>query len=203
MILMGSDHRCVMTTFTIVISGKSNHDKTIKWKHYVIKYEGRDQTEKIKLRSLSSKKDTKRSSKKSKEKPSSQKKAAAQAESEDTEAQIQNEKAAAEAKSESTVAEAEEVEGTRTGTMMYDSVGTTGEVDGRHSELHTVYEETDHIFFTTSMTITRWTTIWTKERKRRINHEREWRTDRNRDRKWECRSRTRSSWRRVYRIRRQ
>ena len=75
MIHMGSNHRCVMATFTITTPGKSSHYKTIKGKHDIIKHEGRDQTGKtLKLRSLSSKKDTKRSSKKSKEKPPPQKK---------------------------------------------------------------------------------------------------------------------------------
>ena len=65
MIHMGSDHRCVMATFTITTLGKSSHYKTGKRKNEKIKHEGRDQAEKTsKLRSLSSKKDTKRSSKK-------------------------------------------------------------------------------------------------------------------------------------------
>ena len=46
MIHMGSDHRCVMATFTITTPGKSSHYKTIKGKHEIIKHEGRDQTEK-------------------------------------------------------------------------------------------------------------------------------------------------------------
>ena len=44
MIHMGSDHRCVMATFTITTPGKSSRYKTIKGKHDIIKHEGRDQT---------------------------------------------------------------------------------------------------------------------------------------------------------------
>ena len=44
MINMGSDHRCVMATFTITTPGKSSHYKTIEGKHDIIKREGRDQT---------------------------------------------------------------------------------------------------------------------------------------------------------------
>ena len=39
MIHMGSDHRCVVTTFTI-----TTHGKTMKGKHEIIKHERRDQT---------------------------------------------------------------------------------------------------------------------------------------------------------------
>ena len=56
---------------------------------------------------------------------------------------------AAEAKSENTEAEAEEVEGTCTGTMMNDGVKTTGDAGGRHPGLHTVNEEAGHIVFHT------------------------------------------------------
>ena len=77
------------------------------------------------------------------------KKAAAQAESEDAEAQAKNENAAAEAKGENTEAEAEEVERTCTGTMVNDSVETTGEAGGRRCGLHTVNEEAGHIVFRT------------------------------------------------------
>ena len=64
MIHMGSDHRCVMATYTITMLGKK-HDKNTKGKQDMIKHERRDQAGKTsKLRSLSSKKDTKRSSKK-------------------------------------------------------------------------------------------------------------------------------------------
>ena len=52
-------------------------------------------------------------------------------------------------KSENTEAEAEEVEGTCTGTMMNDGVETTGEAGGRHPGLHTVNEEAGHIVFHT------------------------------------------------------
>ena len=44
MIHMGSDHRCVMVTFTITSPGKSSHCKTIEGKHDMTKHEGRDQT---------------------------------------------------------------------------------------------------------------------------------------------------------------
>ena len=44
MIHMGSDHRCVMATFTITTPGKSSHYKTIKGKRVKTKHEGRDQT---------------------------------------------------------------------------------------------------------------------------------------------------------------
>ena len=47
MIHMGSDHRCVMATFTITTPEKSSHYKTTKGKHDIIKHEGRDQTGKI------------------------------------------------------------------------------------------------------------------------------------------------------------
>ena len=39
MVHMGSDHRCVMATFTITTLGKSCHYKTIKGKHDIIKHE--------------------------------------------------------------------------------------------------------------------------------------------------------------------
>ena len=65
MVRMGSDHRCVVATFTITMPGKSSHHKTIKEKHDMIEYEERDQTKKtLKSGSLSSKKDTRRSLKK-------------------------------------------------------------------------------------------------------------------------------------------
>ena len=44
MIHMGSDHRCVMATFTVTTPGKSSHYRTIKGNHDIIKHEGRDQT---------------------------------------------------------------------------------------------------------------------------------------------------------------
>ena len=44
MIHTGSDHRCVMATFTITTPEKSSRYKTIKGKHDTIKHEGRDQT---------------------------------------------------------------------------------------------------------------------------------------------------------------
>ena len=53
--------------------------------------------------------------------------------------------AAAEAKNENTEAEAEEVEGTCTGTMVHDGVETTGEAGEGHPGLHTVNEEAGHI----------------------------------------------------------
>ena len=69
MIHMGSDHRCVMATFTITMPGKNNHYKNTRGKHDMIKHQERDQAEEtLKLGSLSSKKDTKRSSKKKKKK---------------------------------------------------------------------------------------------------------------------------------------
>ena len=44
MIHMGSDHRCVMATFTITMPGKHNHYKNTEGKHDMIKHEKRDQT---------------------------------------------------------------------------------------------------------------------------------------------------------------
>ena len=96
----------------------------------------------MKLRSPSSKKDTKRSSNKSKN--AATKKAAAQAESEHAESQAKNENAA-EAKNENTEAEAEEVEGTCTGTMVNDGVEATAEAGEEHPEISTVNEESGHI----------------------------------------------------------
>ena len=46
MIHMGSDHRCVMATFTITTPGKNSHYKTINGKHEKIKHEDRVQAEK-------------------------------------------------------------------------------------------------------------------------------------------------------------
>ena len=140
MIHMGSDHRCVMATFTSTTPGKNSHYKTIKGKHEIMKHEKRDQTEKTsKLRSLSLKKDTKRSSIFF----TPPQKTAPQAESEDAKAQAKIENAAAaEAICENAEAEAEEVERMCTGSMMNDSVETAGEAGGRHPGhpgLHTVY----------------------------------------------------------------
>ena len=57
MIHMGSDHRCVMATFTITMPGKNNHYKNTRGKHDMIKHQERDQAEEtLKLGSLSSKK---------------------------------------------------------------------------------------------------------------------------------------------------
>ena len=115
----------------------------------MMKHERSDQAEKTsKLRSLSSKKDSKRSSTK---KNAATKKAAAQAESEDAKAQAEDENAAeAEAKRENAGAEAEEVERMCTGSMVNNSVETANEAGGRHRGrpgLHTVNEEVDHIVF--------------------------------------------------------
>ena len=66
MIHKGSDHRCVMATFTITTLGKSGHYKTLKGKQDIIEHEGSDQTGKnieVEKHELG-KKDTKRSSKK-------------------------------------------------------------------------------------------------------------------------------------------
>ena len=43
MIHMGSDHRCVMATFTITMLGKNIHYKNTRRKHDMIEYEERDQ----------------------------------------------------------------------------------------------------------------------------------------------------------------
>ena len=53
--------------------------------------------------------------------------------------------AAAEAKSENAGAEAEEVEGTCSGTVVNDVVERTGEAHGRHPGVHTVNEEAGHV----------------------------------------------------------
>ena len=50
MIHMGSDHRCVMATFTINMLGKNIHYKNTRRKHDMIEYEERDQAKKIKLK---------------------------------------------------------------------------------------------------------------------------------------------------------
>ena len=119
MVHMGSDHRCVMATFTITTLGKSCHYKTIKGKHDIIKHEcpNRKSIEVEKLEFEKRYPEIIDFFLKKKKTPP-QKKAAAQAESEDGEAQATNENAAAaEAKSENTEAEAE-VERMCTGTMM-------------------------------------------------------------------------------------
>ena len=46
MIHMGSDHRCVMATFTINMPGKNIHYKNTRRKHDMIEYEERDQAKK-------------------------------------------------------------------------------------------------------------------------------------------------------------
>ena len=46
MIRMGSDHRCVMATFTITMPGKNNQKKNTREKHDMIEHEERDQAEK-------------------------------------------------------------------------------------------------------------------------------------------------------------
>ena len=46
MIHMGSDHRCVMATFTITMPGKNIHCKNTRRKHDMIEYEERDQAKK-------------------------------------------------------------------------------------------------------------------------------------------------------------
>ena len=46
MIHMGSDHRCVMATFTITVPGKNNHEKNTREKHDMIEHEERNQAEK-------------------------------------------------------------------------------------------------------------------------------------------------------------
>ena len=93
MIHMGSDHRCVMATFTITTSGTSSHYKTSKGKHDTIKQEGKEiKLEKtLKLRSLSSKKIPRDHRKNQKKKTAVTKQEAAQAESKNTEAQTKNE----------------------------------------------------------------------------------------------------------------
>ena len=42
MIHIGSDHRCVMATFTITMLGKNNHFKNTRRKHDMIECEERD-----------------------------------------------------------------------------------------------------------------------------------------------------------------
>ena len=65
MIHMGSDHRCVMATFTITMPGKNIHYKNTMRKNDMIEYEERDQAKQTsKSRSLSSNKDTRISLKK-------------------------------------------------------------------------------------------------------------------------------------------
>ena len=87
------------------------------------------------MRSLSSKKDTKRSWKK---KTPPQKKQRRKQKAKMQKHKQKHENAAAEAENENTEAKAEEVEGTCTGTMVNDSVETTGEAGERHPGLHTV-----------------------------------------------------------------
>ena len=154
MIHMGSDHRCVMATFTIAMPGKNNHYKNTKGKHDMIKHERCVQTGKtLKLRSLSSKKryqDHRFFFKK--KKTAATKKAAAQAESEDVKAQVEKENAAAAAgeNCDNAKAKTEEVERMCTGSMMNCSVETANEAGGRHRGrpvLRTVSEDEDHIVF--------------------------------------------------------
>ena len=95
----------------------------------------------LKLRSLSSKKDTKRSSKKKRR----HKKTAARKQKAKMQKYKQKKNAAAEAKNENTEAETEEVEGTCTGTTVHDGVETTREASERHPGPHTVNEEANHI----------------------------------------------------------
>ena len=74
MIQMGSDHRCVMATFTVTMLGKNNHHQNTREKHDMIEYEERDQAEKtLKSRSLSLKR-IPRDHRKKKKKPPPQKK---------------------------------------------------------------------------------------------------------------------------------
>ena len=62
MIHMGSDHRCVTTTFMINMLGKDIHTKIEKTKHDTIGYDEHEQAEKTSiLKCPSSKKDTKKS----------------------------------------------------------------------------------------------------------------------------------------------
>ena len=121
MIHMGCDHRCVMATFTIIALGKSSHYKTEKT---------------LKLRSLSSKKHTKRSLKKKRRQKKQQLK---------QKAKMQKHKPNIEAEAKNTETEAEEVEEACTGIMVNDGVETTGKAGEGHSGLHTVDEEAGHI----------------------------------------------------------
>ena len=137
--------------------GMSGHYKTMKRK-----------TRYDKLRSLSSKKDTKRSSKQIK-KNASTKKSSSASRKRKSRSSSKNENAAAEAKSENTEAEAEEVERTCTGTMMNDSVETTGGAGGRHILDFTQWTKRQATScFTPNMPNTTWTTTRAKERKRCI-----------------------------------
>ena len=102
-----------------------------------------------KLRSLSSKKDTKIIDKIKKN--AATRKTAAQAESEDAQAQAEKENAAAAgANCDNAEAKTEEVERMCTGSMMNDSLVTANEAGGRHRGRpvqRTVSEDEDHIAF--------------------------------------------------------
>ena len=104
-----------------------------------------------KLRSLSSKKDTKEIIEKIREQTAATKKIAAQTESEDAKAQAEKENAAAaRAKCDNVEEKTEEVERMCTGDMMNDGVVTANEAGGWHRGrpvLRTVNEDEDLIVF--------------------------------------------------------
>ena len=95
MIHMGSDHRCVMATFTITTLGKHIHYKNTRRKHDMIEYEERDQSKKIEVGKLELEKRYQEIIEKIKEKTATMNNAAAQAENDEMKAQVQKEKAAA------------------------------------------------------------------------------------------------------------
>ena len=137
MIHMGSGHRCVMATFTITTPGKSNHHKTLKGNHDIIKHDGRDQKGKnIEVEKRELEKRYQEIIEKKKKTPPQKKQQRKQKAKMQKHQQIMRMQQA-EAKSENTEAEAEKVEGTCTGTMVNDGVETTGEAGGRHPGLHT------------------------------------------------------------------
>ena len=102
MIHMGSDHRCVLTIFTIIISEKNIQYKNTKKKHDMIEHEDPDQAEKnIEVETFE----------KIVKKTAATKNDAAQAERYELKAQAKKEKAAASgANDENTEAKTEEVE---------------------------------------------------------------------------------------------
>ena len=126
MIHMGSDHRCVMATFTITTPETSRHYKTMKGKHDTIKHEARDYTGKnIEVEELELEKNIKKSSNKSKKgrhkkRSSARRKRKCRGTCQKTRMQQQEKK-------------------------VNDGVETTGEAGGKHPGLHTVNEEAGHI----------------------------------------------------------
>ena len=147
---MGSDHRCVMATFTINMLEKNIHIKNTR-KHDTIEHDEREQAEQIiEAVNLSSKK-YKEIIENIIKKTATTNNAAAQAESEARKAQAkEGNAAAAGAICENAEAKAEEMERICKGNMKSDSVVTANENDGWHrgrASLSAAHEDEEHIEF--------------------------------------------------------